>query len=415
MMGSRQLNHPLETGGILVGHYNQMLDSAVIVAATRAPLDSTRTAGSLAWMPPFVERALEAEIKVELPCPAILGGRNHEFLTWYSKTALEIFHHPENVRVLHSLPGIHAADVCIILEQWLLSICAMEAGVTINYLTDEVTNHLNSVDSRWIPKLGFTHLSGDSKRDRNWMKTVARLNKASPEYMFPTVSTIQKSRDNSESINFDAIPCKFLVSMEDQSVRRENTVNLLGRIGVKAAWKVPVKIPDIPWNKTPGIYKRRPKYASQLWTLMALFDEVEESGAKTLVHFEDDIVLHPEICELLPEIRVPSDWKFIYLGGRNGGYREHVNSGLVKSSFVSDLHAVIIKSEIIPDLRAVLLNSSIHSVWADFRFATLHWQHAAYICRPNLIWQSFHQNDSGVGQGYSNYYEDGNVMYGQGD
>jgi|ERR1700677_2822370 len=41
-----RLRHPLETGGILIGHYTQKLDCAVVVAATGSPLDSKRSTRS---------------------------------------------------------------------------------------------------------------------------------------------------------------------------------------------------------------------------------------------------------------------------------------------------------------------------------------------------------------------------------
>ena len=150
-------------------------------------------------------------------------------------------------------------------------------------------------------------------------------------------------------------------------------------------------------------------------TLLSIFDEVERVNAPSFMHFEDDVVFHPRASRLLSRIRVPSDWQFIYLGGRNGGIKTTVSPGLVRSSFISDLHAVIIRSGMIPRLRRVLFDPAINSAYTDFRIASLHSHYPAYLCRPNLCWQSHHSDDSGQLKAFSNYYPNGAVKLGQGD
>ena len=368
---------------------------------------------ALEWKPKFLEAAIEAHEQIDLPCPGVLGGDNHLFLSRYASLALEILRHPGNAILRQPANQAEADDICIFVEQVLLALCAREEGVQIHYLTQEPTYSLNAVDPRWLPKLGFTHLSGGSKRDPLWKNIVARLSKARPEAY--DQSNLAQREAETEPFDLRLVRHHYLVSMEAQTARRGNALRLLKELGCEVEWKTPIKISEVPWDQTPEIYRYAPKYASQVWTLMAIFDEVEKAGVDRFALFEDDIVLHPQITELLPRIRIPTCWKFIYLGGRNGGYRYNVATGMVRSTFVSDLHAVVIKADIIPDLRQVLLDGSICSHWADFRIATLHWQHPAYLCRPNLFWQSFHQNDSGTGEGYSNYNADGSVAYAQGD
>jgi hypothetical protein len=144
-------------------------------------------------------------------------------------------------------------------------------------------------------------------------------------------------------------------------------------------------------------------------------EDVERKGAWAFAHFEDDVVFHPEFQSRLPKIRVPKDWKFLYIGGRNNNARQEVAPGLARSMFVSDLHAVVIRSSMIDKIRRALLDPANPSHWADARIASLHRSHPAYLCRPNLAWQSVHPNDSGTGTAYSNYYADGTVAHGKGD
>ena len=218
-----------------------------------------------------------------------------------------------------------------------------------------------------------------------------------------------------ESIDLSSIPCKFLISLEQHRERRGNTQRQLAALGIHAQWKIPMKLEDVPWAQVPRDYERKPAAASHAMTLLSIFDEVERAKAPSFMHFEDDVVFHPRAATLLSRIRVPGDWKFIYLGGRNGRIRTVVSPGLVRSSLVSDLHAVIIRSEMIPHLRRVLFDPAIDSAYTDFRIASLHGQYPAYLCRPNLAWQSHHSDDSGRLKPFSNYYANGAVRVGQGD
>jgi hypothetical protein len=218
-----------------------------------------------------------------------------------------------------------------------------------------------------------------------------------------------------ELIDLNSISCKFLISLERHRERRDNAQRQFAALGIRAEWRIPVKIEDVPWAQVPRDYESKPGAASHAMTLLSIFDEVERVKAASFVHFEDDVVFHPRLSTLLPRIRVPRDWKFIYLGGRNGRIKTTVSPGLVRSTFVSDLHAVIIRSEMIPHLRRVLLDPAINSSFTDFRIARLHSDYPAYLCRPNLSWQSLHSDDSGRRQAYSNYYPNGTVKVGQGN
>jgi hypothetical protein len=218
-----------------------------------------------------------------------------------------------------------------------------------------------------------------------------------------------------ESIDLDSIPHKFLLSLERHHERRANAQRQLAALGIHAEWRIPTKLEDVPWAQLPRDFERKPGAASHAMTLLAIFDEVERLKAPSFMHFEDDVVFHPRVATLLSRIRVPRDWKFIYLGGRNGRTKTVVSPGLVRSGFVSDLHAVIIRAEMIPHLRRVLFDPAIKSPFTDFRIARLHSQYPAYLCRPNLAWQSRHSDDSGRLKAYSNYYANGAVKLGKGD
>jgi hypothetical protein len=221
--------------------------------------------------------------------------------------------------------------------------------------------------------------------------------------------------EETESIDLNSIPFRVLVSLEQHHERRSNAQRQFSELGFDAEWKIPVKMEDVPWARLPYEYTRRPSSASHAITLLSIFDEVERAKVPSFVHFEDDVIFHPRISQLLPRLRVPREWKFIYLGGRNNGSKTTVTPGLARSDFVSDLHAVIIRSDMIPHLRRVLLDPAISSEYADFRFAQLHARYPAFLCRPNLAWQSVHSDDSNSLPAYCNYYANGAVKIDQGD
>ncbi len=221
--------------------------------------------------------------------------------------------------------------------------------------------------------------------------------------------------EGTESIDLKSIPYKALVSLERHHERRSNAQRQFTELGIDSEWKIPVNMRDVPWAGLPHAYRGKPAAASHAMTLLAILDEVERAKTPSFMHFEDDVIFHPRISTLLPRLRVPCEWKFIYLGGRNNGTKTKISPGLVRSDFVSDLHAVIIRSEMIPHLRRVLLDPAINSMHTDFRIATLHGRYPAYLCRPNLAWQFIHSDDSGSLPAYSNYYANGAVKIEEGD
>jgi hypothetical protein len=66
-------------------------------------------------------------------------------------------------------------------------------------------------------------------------------------------------------------------------------------------------------------------------------------------------------------------------------------------------------------MRKAIVDPSIDSWHTDFRLANLHPRYPAYLCRPNLFWQSEHRDYSGLGDTYSNYYPNGTVKIEEGD
>jgi hypothetical protein len=223
------------------------------------------------------------------------------------------------------------------------------------------------------------------------------------------------SDERTEAIDLASIPYSVLISLERHHERRRSAQRQLAALGIDAEWKIPVRLENAPWARLPADYSGKPAAGSHTITLLAILDAVEQAKFPCFMHIEDDVIFHPRLATLLPGLRVPRDWKFIYLGGRNGGEKTRVSPGLVRATLISDLHAVIVRADMIPHLRRALLDPGIPSMFVDFRIATLHPHYPAYLCRPNLAWQSPHSDDEGVLPVYCNYYDNGAVKLGEGD
>ena len=206
-----------------------------------------------------------------------------------------------------------------------------------------------------------------------------------------------------------------LISLDKHDKRRGNALLQLEQLDIEAEWVRPVEAESIDLTLLPSAFLNAPNYASHALTILNVFDKALLRNASNFMHVEDDVIFDPQIRKFLPQIVVPNDWKFIYIGGRNCGSKQRFSSWIVKSSFVSDLHAVIMRIEMIDVMRDALLDRGIASHYCDARLASLHQKYPTYLCRPNLAWQSIHSNESGDGLPDSNYNEDGSVKLEQGD
>lgn len=366
---------------------------------------------SIPWKPKFIEGYIEENTQIDLVCPSIFGGMDVEFLNWYAELALEILRHPKNRFIQEFAQGELSETVSVAIEQWLLGACALHTGTPINYLCTEPTHHIRSAELSTVRRYGFTHLGGQAKCSDEWMKRIQECNRriGLSDNKSPTR---YQSKKPASFIDFERIPYKVLISLERQRERRENAQRQFAQLGFDVEWKIPVKYDPASDNIAALGYNGNAVAISQALTLLEILDEAERRSVESLMIFEDDVIFHPAFLDRMSEIKVPDDWKFIYLGGRNCGGTEYISSDLIKSDFVVDLHAVIIRTSILDNLRQVLMDPCINSVWTDFRFATLQNRFPAYLCRPNLAWQSYHADDLGNGPAYSHYNEDGSVKEG---
>ncbi len=69
--------------------------------------------------------------------------------------------------------------------------------------------------------------------------------------------------------------------------------------------------------------------------------EAAQLGAGSVLIFEDDVVLHPQLQERLALIELPEDWGLFYLGCTHHHRPEIVGPGLVKAGYALDTQRML--------------------------------------------------------------------------
>lgn len=130
---------------------------------------------------------------------------------------------------------------------------------------------------------------------------------------------------------------------------------------------------------------------------------------KSVLIFEDDVVFHPKIHELLESIILPEDWGIFYLGCMHVDPPAPHSPGLVRVTKALDCHAVAVRDIYYHRARAIMRGhghgkkGDLHS---DVQFSLLQSEIPSYAVFPNLAWQARGYSDI-AGEEYSNYDENG--------
>ena len=216
-------------------------------------------------------------------------------------------------------------------------------------------------------------------------------------------------------MNIHEIPFKAIVSMPSCSDRLYKLQEQLSRFGINDAECVhPVPVADINLHEFPHLPKDKLPYVSQTLTLRGIIREAKKRGASSTWLMEDDAVFHPEFLQLVRMIRVPNNWKFFYLGGAYYENAVRINEALLQPDRILDLQSVVIAADmynVIDEVFTELLsdwNSS--DIFPDVVLADLHKYYPAYLCRPNLVWQSAHYSELKKAH-YCNYKDDGDQWW----
>jgi hypothetical protein len=94
-------------------------------------------------------------------CCGILGGQNVELIRRYAETALRLIRDPLNEAAMRAFAK--KEEHMVLLEQYLVVMCAEYRRVTVEYLFDELGD---AYHPEYAADLGYTHLASDAKRNR---------------------------------------------------------------------------------------------------------------------------------------------------------------------------------------------------------------------------------------------------------
>jgi hypothetical protein len=212
-------------------------------------------------------------------------------------------------------------------------------------------------------------------------------------------------------MNLHEIPLKVVISLPQRSERRWKLHEKLCKMGITdLVCEHPVPVSEITGTQYSHLPKTALPYVSQILTLQKLLKESRVKGRKAIWILEDDAAFHPEFHDRVRRLRVPNNWQFLYLGGAYYDEVIRINESLVSPNKILDLHSVIIANSMFEIIEArfeaALKDVSRQEIFADVLISEIHKEYPAYLCRPNLVWQSYHQSDLN-GRNYSNYAPDG--------
>ena len=166
---------------------------------------------------------------------------------------------------------------------------------------------------------------------------------------------------------------------------------------------------DANWLRSRKGYQTKNKYACGL-TKQLIIRRALLSDAEAVFIFEDDIILHSRLQELLANIELPDDWGMFFLGGQHHVPPQGVSPGLVRCRHIVDNHAFGIRRPHYRQLLATLRDNDDSTRYSsDRRIAHLQNEIPTYAAFPNLAWQAKNMSNL-TGSVYSSYDSKGNQL-----
>ena len=188
-------------------------------------------------------------------------------------------------------------------------------------------------------------------------------------------------------------PARYWINLARRQERRFETEWRLEQAGLTAERFPAVDARFVRKNRG---YESAGRYALALTQRLAI-RKAMLAGAKAVLIFEDDVVLHPEIQQRLEEIELPEDWGILYLGCAHLRRPWSARPGLVQTPYALDTHAFAVRAPYYRKVMAALARKEgervPHARASDWFLADLHREIPTYACYPNLAWQAVAASD----------------------
>lgn len=207
----------------------------------------------------------------------------------------------------------------------------------------------------------------------------------------------------------DTFPLRFVINLGDREDRRVLTERELSLAGISAE-----RLPAVraSWLKSERGHESKGRYALALTQRIAL-RKARQRNAPAVLLFEDDLMLSPQLRQLLEQVDLPDDWGMFYLGGAHLQPPKFVSPYLVRCRYIIDTHAVAFRAKYYDQIMAALKGNSrlpAGSIEASDRLlANLQDEIPTYAVSPNLAWQDLTHSDL-LGDFVSNYSRFGNHL-----
>ena len=185
-------------------------------------------------------------------------------------------------------------------------------------------------------------------------------------------------------------PLRFFVNLGRREDRRAEMEWILQYSNVNVERFPAVDARFISDNE--GFFSR--EHAAIARSILEIISEAKRVGAKAVLILQDDVILHPNINNILSRISLPADWGMFNLGCRHVKDPVAVDDSLVRVTEGLDLHAWAI-SESVYDRVAYSLRAA-----KDFKglcddkvtpseiIKVLQREISTYAVLPNVAWQS---------------------------
>jgi len=208
-------------------------------------------------------------------------------------------------------------------------------------------------------------------------------------------------------MNFERdFPLKYYLNLGRREDRRTEIEWMFDEVGITVE-RFPAV--DARFVRNLRGYEEKGRYALAL-TIRLAIRRAKQKGAKSVLLFEDDAVLHPNFVELVNQIELPEDWGIFYFGCQHCERPEPFSPGLVRVTRALDAHAWAIHEsaydEVMRAIDAIRHPSPDHPLASDQFVVPLQERIPTYACFPNLAWQSHDPSDL-TGTEYSFYDKGG--------
>ena len=335
---------------------------------------------NLPWKPNFVKAMLGRRRKLDIGNSRILGSRDTDFLKWYGVVCLEILRKPDNLQEINNLSESTRFLAMEAIEQWMMALCAAYRSKRFLHVTEDLP-------PATIPE-STIRTSRLASRRSGRMNQPASVNgvidlsaanvKLSPQSSSRYVRYVKSG--HGWYIDLQNVGHKVVIGSKP-SIGWEYLRDVYGKLGIMCE----PYIPDPSDKELEKSQAHTPEH-KRLRALIRICAKAKKKNAGEFLIFETGALFHPDIHNLIHRIRVPYDWRFLYLGGNSVGEEEWVGRGLVKSDNILGLEAIVIRNEMIAEIERVLADPLGDGELCVTRISRLHKVFPAYLCEPRLAW-----------------------------